>query len=400
MANTLTAFNSELWSAVAQEVIYKENVVLPIANTEFKAGLKKGMDVLHKPYPSAVLSAVDYTKGTDVTLQDIGATDEYVTIDQQKIVPFEVDDIDRIQNKYDAAAMYATMAGKALKNGLEHKVLSVMQSAAGLYIDDGDMPGGTAGNYISPSTSNINNIFLAAGRKLSNRLIGAANRVALIGPRLKEVLLDYLGGKDTEMADRVGENGVIGRRFGFDIIETQNLPFSAKWTPADNPSNGQTLTIAGVTFTFVSSLGSTAGNVLIGANTAATLDNLVAAINKSSGAGTKYVELAFKDRMILTQNGITATDGTSYITISGYGDISTATSVSADAWSLQRSHAIFCVRKAVDVVIQKDVTFEFRKPQLRLGRIVLAWMLYGAKVFHLNTDSIVDVRIDASDWTN
>ena len=93
MANTLTAFNAELWSAVAQDIIYKENVILPIANTEFKEGLKRGMDVLHRPYASKTLTAVDYTKGSDVTLQDIGATDDYVTIDQQKIVPFEVDEI-------------------------------------------------------------------------------------------------------------------------------------------------------------------------------------------------------------------------------------------------------------------------------------------------------------------
>ena len=399
MSNTLSAFTPELWSAIAQEVIYKENVVLPIANYEFKENVKKGMDVLHRPYPSSVLSAVDYTKGTDVTLQDIGATDEYVTVDQQKIVPFEVDDIDKIQNKYDQVEIYSTASAQALKNKLEHKVLSVMQSGAGSYVDDGDV-GGTAGNYIAPSTSNINSIFLAGGRKLTDRLRGPANRVALIGPRLKEVLLDYLQGKDTETGERYGENGLIGRRFGFDIIETNNLPFSAKWTPADNPSNGQTLTIAGVAFTFVSTLGSTAGNVLIGSDTATTLDHLVAAINKASGAGSTYVEPEFKDRLILSQHGITAVDGTSYITISGYGDISTATSVSADAWSLQRSHAIFAVRKAVDVVLQKDVTFEFRTPQLRLGKIVMAWMLYGAKVFHLIQDSIVDVRIDASSWTN
>ena len=400
MANTLTAFNPEIWDAFAQEVIYKENVVLPIANYEFKENIHKGMDVLHRPYPSSVLTAADYTKGSDATLQSIGSTDEYVTVDQQKIVPFETDDIDKIQNKYDAAEMYSKMAGQALKNGLEHKVISVMKDAAGQYVDDGDLSGGTAGDYIVPSTSNINSIFLAAGRKLSNRLIGPNNRVALIGPRLKEVLLDYIGGKDTGLADRVGENGVIGRRFGFDIVETQNLPFSAKWTPADNPSDSQTLTLAGVTFTFKTTLGSTAGNVKIGTDTAATLDNLVAAINKASGAGTTYVEPAFKDRMILTQNGIAATDGASYITIAGYGDISTATSVAADVWSIQKSHAVFCVRKAADIVLQKNVSFEFRKPQLRLGRIVLAWMLYGAKVFHLNTDSIVDVRIDASGWVS
>ena len=399
MANTLSAFNSELWSAVAQEIIYKENVVLPVANYEFKTGLKKGMDVLHRPYASKTLTAVDYTKGTDVTLQDVGATDDYVTIDQQKIVPFEVDEIDRIQNKYDAATMYAQMAGRALRNKLEQKAVDTIISAAKSYVDAGDV-GGSAGSYISISKTNIDQVFLQGGVKLSNWLRTQEGRFAIIGPRTYATLLEYIGGKDTDFADTVGENGKVGRRFGMDIIVSPNLPFSAKWTPADNPSNGQTLTIAGVTFTFVSSLGSTAGNVLIGTDTATTLDHLVAAINGSSGAGTNYVELEAEDRRILVQNGVTATDGTSYITISGYGDISTATSVSADAWSLQRSHAIIGVKKALDIVLQKDVTFEFRKPEKRLGRIVLAWMLYGVKVFKMNESAFVDVRIDASGWTN
>ena len=53
-------------------------------------------------------------------------------------------------------------------------------------------------------------------------------------------------------------------------------------------SNGDTVTIAGVTYTFQTVLTNVAGNVLIGANAAASLDNLKSAVNASAGGGSTY----------------------------------------------------------------------------------------------------------------
>lgn len=54
-----------------------------------------------------------------------------------------------------------------------------------------------------------------------------------------------------------------------------------------NPSNNDAVTIANKNYKFVSAL-STANDVLIGTNVAATIANLVAAINGAAGAGTTY----------------------------------------------------------------------------------------------------------------
>jgi hypothetical protein len=53
-------------------------------------------------------------------------------------------------------------------------------------------------------------------------------------------------------------------------------------------SNGQTVTIGGVVYTFETTLTNVAGNVLIGANAAASLDNLKSAVNLTAGGGTTY----------------------------------------------------------------------------------------------------------------
>lgn len=53
-------------------------------------------------------------------------------------------------------------------------------------------------------------------------------------------------------------------------------------------ANNETVTIAGKVYTFQTTLTDVDGNVLIGANLAASLANLKAAINLESGAGTTY----------------------------------------------------------------------------------------------------------------
>lgn len=57
---------------------------------------------------------------------------------------------------------------------------------------------------------------------------------------------------------------------------------------ATAPSDGETVVIGGVTYTYKTTLTGAAFEVLIGANAAAALTNLKSAINASAGAGTTY----------------------------------------------------------------------------------------------------------------
>jgi hypothetical protein len=59
-------------------------------------------------------------------------------------------------------------------------------------------------------------------------------------------------------------------------------------TFAGNASNTNTVTIGAKTYTFLTVLVNSANNVLIGATASDSIDNLIAAINASAGAGTTY----------------------------------------------------------------------------------------------------------------
>jgi hypothetical protein len=393
MANSLTASNPEFWSKRMQVVRIDETVFEAIANMEERAVLKKG-DTVHRPYRSALL-VDDYTKGTDVTLTDISSTDEYLTVEESKIVPFYVDEIDETQNGYDTAAEFADDAGRKLYSYIDGEFLAEVINAS-QDLDDGDI-GGTAGNSIQISAANVVKVFTNSKKLLKRQNANMSNLVAVVSPSFMAALLERVEGKDSAFGDSTSKNGHIGSYMKFDLYESNNLPLTGRWTPANNPSNNDTITIDGVTFTFVSSIGSTEGNVLIGANTAATLDNIVALITApktTTANGVAFTTVSKLEKVLR----MTATDGTTYfdLSYSGGSEATLAASEAADVWSRVIVHQYFGEAGAVDMVIQTMPNVHFKDDPDRLGKNVFTHTLYGKKTFTEGANVMVDVKVDAS----
>jgi len=304
--------------------------------------------------------------------------------------------IDKVQNKYAFASENARRAMKILNNRIDQAVLAESYANATDDVYNDDVGGSGATTAVPITTSNIQQFFTAAGRKLSSLNIPTANRVAVVSPRVMETTRLYLGGKDTNLADEVGQNGLVGRRFGFRLLESNNCPYTATWTPADNPSESDTVTIAGVTFTF-NATPSGAGSVDIGGTTAVSIDNLVAAVNDAGTAGTTYIQLTAADRSKLQTAGVVATDGTTAMTIVAYGDI-VVSDLAGTEWSAQIQHIVFAADKACDLVVQSKPSLEERKVDNKLGSNYFAWMNYGKKLFTDMKDAVVDGNVDASGW--
>ena len=96
MANSLTAANRQKWTAEMQEVFYKDNVAIGVANADLRAYLEDGTRV-NKPYRSNIGKSQTYTKGTAITTyNDLTVTNEYLDVDTTKVIPFYIDDLKNI----------------------------------------------------------------------------------------------------------------------------------------------------------------------------------------------------------------------------------------------------------------------------------------------------------------
>lgn len=393
-ANAITPMSPTYWSKRMGYKLYKTNIFRSLGNFEEKATLYDGQEV-DRPYRSNIV-AENYTKGTALTAQDLTATSDKLTVNKIKAMLFYVDNVDKIQNKYSAVNLWADEAAQRLANIIDGEFLYEALSASDT-IDDGDI-GGTAGNGITLTTSNILNVFGKTNRKLDVLNVPQSERFMAISPQFRDVLWQYISGKESLLGDKTGEYGNLGTYAGFTLYLTNNLTASAIWTPVDQPTDAATITINGVTMQLVTTLGTTAGNVLVETSTAVTIDNIVAYIN-SGGAGVANKSVAHTAANQRIMQNWVAVDGTTYVEVRAKGAsyMTVASSEALDLWTTtkQIQHILAGRKKAIDCVIQKEPSVEMASTVSagKSGMNVLPLALFGVKTFYQGTYEILDVQI-------
>jgi hypothetical protein len=401
MANDTGAANPELWSSILEQALRKATVFREFCSFKEEAGLTYG-DAINRPYSSDI-SVDTYVAGSASTAQDITITNSQLLINKFDIINIYVDDTQKLQSRYDLAAHYIEKMKKALAEDMDTQALLEIRNAVA-DVDANDISGGTAGTAFTPTNSNIIDVYTYADKYLTSQNATDRPRFSILSPGVFQKLLTYVGGKDTVFGDQVTQYGYPskGSFNDFRIYRSNQLPFSKVWTPADNPSNAATITIDSVVFTFVSSIGTTAGNVLIGGSTALTLDNLVALINNgglTSDAGVSNVSLALADRRKVRK--WYAVDGTTYVRVYVGGkssDVTCATSEVLDLWSDATVHQFFGEVGCVDMVVQKNVNVKSAEQTSNslLGSTYLTNSVFGVKTFYEGTYRMVNVRVSST----
>ena len=387
MAQNLDAFIPELWSRRIQYLTRNALVATQICSFEEQPDLKYG-DRIHRPYPNDLV-VNDYTKYTDTVQQDLIGTDEYLDIDQSKEISFAIDEVDWIQNKYDLENSYVERAAYRLANDIDGSVLGEVVNA-NVTCDGSDI--GSSG-AISLSTSNCLNAIMTAGAKLTANGCEMDKTWALVvSPKSASVIAQTVAQDWFSLADLALKNGYAGNFAGYKVYSSNNV-FHKRTISFSSVVAADAITIAGVTFTFVASIGSTAGNVLKGANDAAALTNLAAAINGASGAGTTYVEVSAADRAKL-KNVKAHLDGTTGV-LTTAGAVVVSTDDTTITVGNAEEHAILCRPGAIDLVMQQNI--DVRKtplPKQKADYYIIS-CLYGKKTFSEGENRMVDIKIAA-----
>lgn len=398
MANALTPLSPTYWSKIMGRKLFKSTIYRSIASFREEATLKDGQTV-DRPYRSD-LEVEDITRGTALNQQDISTTSDTLTVDKYVGMLFNVDKIDKAQNKWDAARVFAEDAAKKLALGIDASVLYQGINANDT-VDYNDVDNTkTAGLPTVITAANVYKLFTIAGRKLDNNNVGMESRFAVITPEVKQYILEYYGGKETSLGDKTSEYGNIGRSFGFELYLSNNVTGSGVWTPVNNPTAAATVTIEGVVFAIVAAP-SAAGDIDLGADLATTLSNLAALINAGGvGDGTANISVTTANQRKM-RNWVavaTATEITVYV--KGTPTLTVATSEVADLWSHMSQHNVFGQKGAIDVVTQIAPTVEFasRVSAGILGTNALPHALYATKLFYDEKNRVVDVLVDSENF--
>lgn len=401
MANSLTALSPTYWSKIMGIKLYKKNIFRSICSFREEAVLKDGQKV-DRPYRADVY-VQPYTKGTALTAQDITATSDQLTVDKIFAALIYVDDVDKIQNKWDAASAWTEEVVTRLSNQMDADALFQGVYEASDTVDYNDLDSNqTAGAPIILTTQNVLNMFTVAARKLSVNNVSGDNRFFAISPQVKQVLLTYLAGRESILGDRTGEAGHIGRYMGFDLYETNNLTSMIRWTPTDEPSNGETLIINGITITFESTPATVTSGfaVDIAGTTATTLDDLVAMINAPTTDSATVGKPATGSFLAAIQRGWFAVDGTTYVDIyiKGAGSVAAPTGTAEGTTTYNKQLNLCGEKGAIDFVAQQYPSAKMASTVSagKDGMNILCKDLYTAGVFYDMQARLFSVEVDAS----
>lgn len=385
-----------------QEKFWTKNIFRPQANFRLESDLKDG-DTVKRIYRSATVPQ-DYTRGTDVTFQDLTNTPETLTVDKQPVIPFYIDDLDALQSHYDERAKYTEDTTNQMANLINGWYTAEVTNATSV-IDAADF-GGTAATGASITPANIQKLFALAQKKLGRLNTWADGKMfANLTPDLYQVLLEYLSGKESVLGDKTGENGHMGRYYGFDLYVSNGGYWTGRLGIATQPTDGDTVTINGVVFTFKTTLGSTAGNVLIGASADAAATNLAALITTPGTTTAQGVALSADNQAKLYGCVATAVNASDIINLTyrgvGAPVVSETLTASADTWvsGLNIAHGMFGVKGAVDFVIQKQPSVQIEKAENRLGHKIIPYTLFGKKTFADGAKKLLDVKVDTTLYT-
>lgn len=412
MANNIDASFPEYWSKRMQIKMCRENVFMELASFEEESMLSKG-DKVHRPYRSN-LTVNDMGAEGSYTRQDVSDTDESLTVDKEKEVSFYLKKPDEVQSNYAIANEWADDAGVALSNGIDGDVLSEVANA-GNVVDAADF-GGTSGEGIVLTTSNVFKMFLVATKKLDRRNAPQDNRIAILSPDVCAVLKEALINRETPWGDQVGERGYIGMYDGYSVYKSNGVYCTAQLYMATQPTDGDTVTLnlpnsegdrTTITFTLKDVLTPAAGEVLIGGSADAARANLATLITTPGTTTANGVALSAANQALLKDVSATNDNGTDILTLvaKGKGNVivgETLTDVTLlDMWTpaKQIQHNVFAVRGCVDVVIQIKPTTLIKERDGYIGKDIVSYQTYGYKTFAEGARRLVDVKIRANTFT-
>lgn len=393
---------------------FKEPVYQILADTRLEPDLTKGQTIA-RSYASDVQVN---TMGADGSYQTQAITDtqETLVINKEKEASIYIKKLDELQAHLPVKQKYARKLAMAMINQIDADVTLAAFQGAGTVMDDGNFAG-VAGNGFIVTPSNVATVFTTAMQKLRLKNVVYNNRfstsgslevpsgmpIAVISPEILSYIELYLGGKNTLLGDQVSRNGYSGYFMGFNLFLSNALAWTGSFNLTVQPQDGDTVIFNGVVFTFKTTIGSTAGNVLIGGSASAALTNLVALVNAPTVTTAQGVALSTANARLLSN--VVATNNTTAMGIvaGGTGTVvvsDTCTDVSA-IWTTtqQKLNCLFALSKSVMLVIQKNPSLEENFVSSKIGRDYITWAAYGIKVFADQAPQIVTLAVNSSAFT-
>jgi len=370
---------------MVQDYLNQRLVAKELCRTEFKAQLRSGQSI-DWPYTTD-MRVQTYTPGTDLTMDANTATSDTMSINQSRASTFVMDPNQQAQAEDKTIqAKMANQASFRIASDIDQKVFKEGTDNASSTITGGVLSASTLYGKLTDGMATL---------QRQNANDGAM--FAVLDPETIALLAQIEVANGFNLADSALQNGFVGKSHaGFYVYNSNNLPTTVSLTMDTQPANTETITIAGVTWTWVTdSTAANAGEMNIGANIGDAKLILVAALNAAAQpTAGDYVDVAVNSRRIYQNIGLSAaTFSGDVCVITGFGKLAVSETM-ADAtneFSVETGSMLLGTKGAISLGMQIEPKMAFAKnPDRPMETNYAIHTLFGKKVFERDTERLVE----------
>lgn len=382
-----------------QEVFPKVLVAKKIANFRFEPTLKYGESIERLAYDISGVVVRDVTRGSASTIDSVTDSAELLTVNLEKEAVFHLSDGEITQaGPLNPGEVIGGQVAIKVATDFDARFFGEVLNADATF-DTGDLTTlVSSGTPITLDSTTVPQMVtrLSAKLKKANQML--TNLAFVVDSYAAADMEQYLLSKSIDLAGAVYANGYAGTTGQAELYVSENLTGSATLTDSGTYGDGETFTINGVVFTMKTALSSgpaIAGEIVIGADLAASCTNIAAALNAPGTTSSTFTALSAADLLTFNALNITATDDTTYNTITalGSGRLVLSETGASTAWSLNCIHAYFGKKGAIDAVLQDMKEVDMRPTADRRGYNIFSSYLGGLKTFDDGSKKFLDVLI-------
>lgn len=223
----ISNFIPTIWSARLLENLQKTLVYgqTGVVNRDYEGDIRSAGNTV-KILSISSVNVAAYTKGGDLTFQELSDSAQTLVVDQQDAFAFEVDDIDAVQSRVEIIESAMREAAYALSDKADQYLAGVMVAgvAAGNKIGTDSAPIALTAGQTGSGVTNVYEAFVNMRVKLDSANVPTTGRWLIIPPEVYALLLKDVRFVYGNLAGPVMMNGQVGEIAGFRVLISNNVP--------------------------------------------------------------------------------------------------------------------------------------------------------------------------------
>ena len=305
-----------LTEAVAQENLYSFSAAMGFSTVDSST-----TGIYRSPFTNIGNAVNESVTNNEYDPVEASTDADILPIDRRAVFSEKIGAFDEINFASGSLITDRAMNGsKVMAQSIDRFVINKAISEVGSSLGDAGVAGATTPWAVT--TSNALEIVNRTVEEVNFNEGYGDDKFILVDTSFVKNLTGYFQGTGNNVADDTIRTGLpyVGMLAGgVKVFQSNNVPHEATITFGAIATAGDTVSVNGVVYTYVASIGTTPGNLLVGANAAASQAALLGALNAPATTSATYVAVSLDNQNKIKNLAGTASSASTVLTFAAKG---------------------------------------------------------------------------------